>query len=139
MLHSEALAMHESYKQGCCMIHAYIANASLCNIPFLFMCFLCHRYIFTISVENFYFSLVSVLFMEHKLGIRLYLNPFWFRNLRLNVTSLKWRFNEVLILGPWKLSYSKNSAIALASAKEYSSENLQSFRLTISRKACIVS
>ena len=42
------------------MIHAYIANASLCNIPFLFMCFLCHPYIFTIFVENFYFSLVYI-------------------------------------------------------------------------------
>ena len=41
------------------MIHAYIANASLCNIPFLFMCFLCYPYIFTIFVENFYFSLVK--------------------------------------------------------------------------------
>ena len=40
------------------MIHAYIANASLCNIPFLFLCFLCHPYIFTIFVENFYCSLV---------------------------------------------------------------------------------
>ena len=34
------------------MIRAYIANASLCNIPFLFLCFLCHPYIFTIFVEN---------------------------------------------------------------------------------------
>ena len=40
------------------MIHAYIANASLCNIPFLFLCFLCHPYIFTIFVENFYCSLI---------------------------------------------------------------------------------
>ena len=40
------------------MIRAYIANASLCNIPFLFLCFLCHPYIFTIFVENFYCSLV---------------------------------------------------------------------------------
>ena len=39
------------------MIHAYIANASLCNIPFLFLCFLCHPYIFTIFVEFFYCSL----------------------------------------------------------------------------------
>ena len=39
------------------MICAYVANASLCNIPFLFLCFLCHPYIFTIFVENFYCSL----------------------------------------------------------------------------------
>ena len=60
MLHSEALTIHESYKQGCCMIHAYIANASLCNIPFLFLYFLCHPYIFTIFVENVYCSLVYI-------------------------------------------------------------------------------
>ena len=47
------------------MIHAYIANASLCNIPFLFMCFLCHPYIFTIFVENFYFSLVFIYLLQH--------------------------------------------------------------------------
>ena len=42
------------------MIHAYIANASLCNIPFLFLYFLCHPYIFTIFVENFYCSLSNI-------------------------------------------------------------------------------
>ena len=41
------------------MIYAYIiANASLYNIPFLFLCFLCHPYIFTIFVEKFYCSLL---------------------------------------------------------------------------------
>ena len=104
----------------------YIANASLCNILFLFVGFLCHPYIFTIFVENVYFSLVSVLFMEHKLGIRLYhLNPFWFCNLRLNITSLKWRIYRGLDSGAMKTVILNNSVIALASTKEYRSENLQ--------------
>ena len=42
-----------------------MANASLGNIH-LFLRFLCHPYILTDFVENFY-SLVSALFMEHKL------------------------------------------------------------------------
>ena len=42
-----------------------MANFSLSNIH-LFLHFLCHPYILTIFVENFYCSLVSALFVEHK-------------------------------------------------------------------------
>ena len=125
MLHSEALAICINHTTPLLVGFMYIANASLCNIPFLFLCFLCHPYIFTIFVENVYFSLVSVLFMEHKLGIRLYLNPFWFRNLQLNMTSLKWGIYQGLDSGAMKTVILNNSVIALASTKEYSSENLQ--------------
>ena len=49
-----------------CMHVWSMANASLGNIH-LFLRFLCHPYILTDFVENFYSSLVSALFMEHKL------------------------------------------------------------------------
>ena len=43
-----------------------MVNSPLCNILYLFLCFLCHPYILTIFVENILF-LVSALFREHEL------------------------------------------------------------------------
>ena len=59
-----------------------LGRVTMCRLGIGFLQFprrcLCYPYIFTIFVEKVYCSLVSVLFMEHKLGIRLYLNPFCF-------------------------------------------------------------
>ena len=49
-------------------MHACTANATLGNIPFLFLSFLCHPYIFTIFVENFYCSLVHIIVMAYIVG-----------------------------------------------------------------------
>ena len=67
--------------------------------------------------------------MEHKLGIR-----FIFNTISVSQSSTDYEV-EALTLGPQKLSYSIINVIALASTKEYSTENLEYFRLRSSPKA----
>ena len=53
-------------------MHGYTYKTSMCNIPSLFLYFLRHPYILTIFGRNVFMLLVSVLFMDHELGIMIY-------------------------------------------------------------------
>ena len=57
--------------QHSCMCGPRLNVVLLCDN--LFWYFLCHPYILTIFVENFYCSLVSALFVEHKLRNTVYI------------------------------------------------------------------